>query len=64
MTIEQTKASIQSQLNQQIIATLTDNLATISVANEELKAKVAELEAKIVSADNRIVELTTMNAAK
>ncbi len=55
MTLEQTKASIQSQLNQQAIATLVDNLATISVANEELKAKVAELEAKIAASEVPIV---------
>ncbi len=55
MTIDQTKAAINEQVGKQIIAVLTDNLATISVANEELKAKVAELEAKIAASEVPIV---------
>ncbi len=58
MTIEQTKAAINEQVGKQIIAVLTDNLATISVANEELKAKVAELEAKLGASSATKVETT------
>ena len=49
MTIEQTKASITAQLNQQAVTTLVNNLAEVSVANEELKAKIVELESKVAA---------------
>ena len=39
MTLAETKASIVSQLNQQAVAVLVDQLANLSVQHEELKAK-------------------------
>lgn len=57
MSIAETKASIVSQLNQQAVATLVDQLAQLAVKqeaadalakeHEELKAKYAELEARV-----------------
>lgn len=49
MTKAETKSSILAQLNQQAVNMLVDSLTDASVANDELKARVAELEAEIAA---------------
>jgi cell division protein FtsB len=46
MTLAETKASIVSQLNQQAVATLVDQLANLSIQHETLKAEIETLKAK------------------
>jgi hypothetical protein len=46
MTIAETKASIASQLNQQAVATLVDQLANLAVQHEALKKEHEALKAK------------------
>ena len=43
MTLAETKASIVSQLNQQAVSALVDQLAQLAVKHEELEAKYAAI---------------------
>jgi len=46
MTLAETKASIVSQLNQQAVAALVEQLAQLSVQHDALKAEHEALKAK------------------
>lgn len=46
MTLAETKASIVSQLNQQAVAALVDQLANLAVEHEALKNEHEALKAK------------------
>lgn len=51
MTASEIKANIVSQLNQQAVATLVDQLAALTVEHEALKAKLAEANKAAPKAD-------------
>ena len=46
MTVSERKLQILLNINQHTVSSLVDEMAKLSVENEELKAKVAKLEAE------------------
>lgn len=48
-TIAEIKASIVSQLNQQAVATLVEQLAKLTIEHEELKAKLEATKSSVAT---------------
>lgn len=57
MTKAETKSSILAQLNQQAVNMLVESLTDASVANDELKSRVAELEANLAASETKLADI-------